>query len=112
MASQPTCWTLVQVRVVPFCPSPSAFILNIPRDSVGTGIWALQFAEKHPDSNVIATDLSLIQPDVGLPNIKFFREDTEKDEWIFDVDFDYIHLRAMCVLKLKLIENLRADQCA
>lgn len=101
---------MVQVRVVLFCPSPSAFILNCPRNPVGTGIWALQFAEKHPGSNVIATDLSLIQPDLGLPNCKFFREDTEKDEWIFDVDFDYIHLRAMCVPRFQLIDNIRADQ--
>lgn len=107
--SRPTCWTLVQVRLALFCPCSKVSILDNPRERPGTGIWALQFAEKHPRSNVIGTDLSLIQPDLGLPNCKFFREDTERDEWIFDVEFDYIHLRAMCVLEPKLVERC-ADQ--
>ena len=29
----------------------------------GTGKWAMDFADMHPDADVIATDLSPIQPD-------------------------------------------------
>lgn len=59
----------------------------------GTGIWAKQFARKHPRSNVIGTDLSLIQPDDNNPpNLTFEREDSE-EAWIFDFSFDYIHWR-------------------
>lgn len=29
----------------------------------GTGIWAIDFADEHPETTVIGTDLSPIQPD-------------------------------------------------
>ncbi|KAJ4388708.1 hypothetical protein N0V93_006167 [Gnomoniopsis smithogilvyi] len=62
----------------------------------GTGIWAKQFAREHPRSNVIGTDLSLIQPDDNNPpNLVFEREDSE-EAWIFGFPFDYIHWRLMC----------------
>lgn len=50
---------------------------------IGTGIgsWAIQFANDNPGSNVIGTDLSLIQPDTHPPNCTFVREDVE-DSWI------------------------------
>lgn len=49
-------------------------------------------AKLYPDSNVIGTDLSLIQPE-GPPNCSFVKEDAELDEWTLPVVFDYIHLR-------------------
>ncbi|KAK8085652.1 hypothetical protein PG997_006923 [Apiospora hydei] len=81
----------------------------------GTGIWAIDFgssprppfwviippalltnrlgtAQAHPQAEVIGTDLSLIQPETGLPNVKFIREDVE-DQWVFPHKFDYIHAR-------------------
>lgn len=67
----------------------------------GTGIWANQFAEKHPEAEVMGIDLSLIQPPVDQipPNCKFFRKDAE-EPWNFGsaselVMFDLIHLRNM-----------------
>ncbi|KAI1849697.1 hypothetical protein JX266_004646 [Neoarthrinium moseri] len=62
----------------------------------GTGIWAIEYARRHPLSKVIGSDLSLIQPDVSaeVPNVSFVREDVE-DEWIHDTSFDFIHLRLM-----------------
>ncbi|KAJ4393126.1 hypothetical protein N0V93_002333 [Gnomoniopsis smithogilvyi] len=61
----------------------------------GTGIWAMQFAREHPKSNVIGTDLSLIQPSHACPpNCTFEREDST-EEWVFDKQFDYIHWRLM-----------------
>lgn len=68
---------------------------NVLDIATGTGIWAIQFAKQHPESNVIGTDLSLIQPPADtLPlNVSFVKEDSEKDEWIFPEPFDYIFLR-------------------
>lgn len=61
--------------------------------ATGTGIWAIQFARKNPQATVIGTDLSLIQPKDVLPNVHFFKEDAENDEWTHDEQFDYIHIR-------------------
>lgn len=65
---------------------------NVLDVATGTGIWAIQMAKMYPDSNVIGTDLSLIQPE-GPPNCSFIKEDAELDEWTLPVVFDYIHLR-------------------
>lgn len=63
--------------------------------ATGTGIWAIQFARRHPASTVVGTDLSLIQPGPGSapPNVSFVKEDTEKDEWVFAQPFDFVYLR-------------------
>lgn len=59
----------------------------------GTGIWAKLFAQRHPNSRVLGTDISIIQPsENNPPNVTFVREDSE-DPWIFDHLFDYIHWR-------------------
>lgn len=56
-------------------------------------------AERYPDSTIIGTDLSAIQPDRGLSNCTFQKDDAEA-EWVFRADgkpdgilFDYVHLR-------------------
>lgn len=54
----------------------------------------MDFAEDHPGSNVMGTDLSLIQPSNFPSNCTFVREDAE-EVWVFDKLFDYIHLRMM-----------------
>ncbi len=43
----------------------------------GTGIWAIDFADEYPDTTVIGTDLSPIQPDVVYVHdaVYFFRHD-------------------------------------
>ncbi|KAK8010894.1 hypothetical protein PG990_009859 [Apiospora arundinis] len=67
------------------------YVLDV---ATGTGIWALDYATENPDSQVIGTDLSLIQPDMEdtVPNCSFVREDSE-DPWTYDHKFDYVHLR-------------------
>ncbi|EEA27742.1 hypothetical protein TMatcc_003960 [Talaromyces marneffei ATCC 18224] len=68
----------------------------------GTGLWAIDFADTRPDTQVIATDLSYIQPTWIPPNLRFEIDDAEA-EWNFnqlssDHDqqkFDYIHIRSM-----------------
>lgn len=85
----------------------------------GTGIWAIEFgrskdapkllhtthfispqrvltlvpqAEENPDSEVLGTDLSPIQPDYVPPNCRFEIDDVD-DDWVYNHKFDYIHAR-------------------
>ncbi|KAK8075353.1 hypothetical protein PG997_010016 [Apiospora hydei] len=61
----------------------------------GTGLWALEFAEENPTSEVIGTDLSMIQPLPWTPNCQFVLENSETDDWLFPHRFDYVHLRGV-----------------
>ncbi|CAG8397560.1 unnamed protein product, partial [Penicillium salamii] len=61
----------------------------------GTGIWALDMAEKFPGSHVIGNDISPIQPGWVAPNVEFIVEDFES-EWLYQKDsFDFIHARLL-----------------
>ena len=60
----------------------------------GTGIWAIEMADKFPDAQVIGNDLSPIQPKWVPPNVHFEVDDMEQ-EWIFHERFDFIHARAL-----------------
>ncbi|KAH8882910.1 S-adenosyl-L-methionine-dependent methyltransferase, partial [Thozetella sp. PMI_491] len=62
----------------------------------GTGIWAIEFAQDHPESDVLGTDLSPIQPEYVPPNCRFEIDDAD-DTWIFQYRFDYIFMRFMCM---------------
>lgn len=53
--------------------SPPRHILDL---ATGIGDWAIDMADEFPDSRVIATDLSPIQP-VNVPsNVRFYVEDS------------------------------------
>ncbi|KAK3946697.1 S-adenosyl-L-methionine-dependent methyltransferase [Pseudoneurospora amorphoporcata] len=59
----------------------------------GTGLWAIDFADKFPDCTVIGTDISPIQPTWVPPNLRFDIDDYTK-EWAYKSNhFDYIHMR-------------------
>ncbi|OAL39817.1 hypothetical protein AYO20_00729 [Fonsecaea nubica] len=60
----------------------------------GTGIWAIGFADQHPESNVLGIDLSPIQPHAVPPNCKFEVDDFEA-RWTFKKKFDFIHGRML-----------------
>ncbi|OAP64727.1 hypothetical protein AYL99_00699 [Fonsecaea erecta] len=60
----------------------------------GTGIWAIQFADNFPMTEVAATDLSPIQPTWIPPNLQFLIDDCEV-EWAFQRQFDFIRLGHM-----------------
>lgn len=106
-------------------PSPGR-ILDI---GTGSGIWAMQMAEQYPESMVIGTDLSPVQPGKyepmaqmsekiemtsqcmlnncsGPSNIQFMIDDVNKPTWSWPNDnyFDYIHSRYM----IGSIENWKA----
>ncbi|KAK2031378.1 S-adenosyl-L-methionine-dependent methyltransferase [Colletotrichum zoysiae] len=60
----------------------------------GTGIWAMDYGEDHPEAEVVGVDLSPIQPEFVPPNVKFEVDDVE-DSWTYTRPFDYIHSRMM-----------------
>ncbi|CAM1503383.1 Fc.00g081590.m01.CDS01 [Cosmosporella sp. VM-42] len=60
----------------------------------GTGLWAIDYGDEHPEAHVIGIDLSPIQPNFVPPNVEFQVDDAEKD-WTFSPRFDYIHSRLM-----------------
>ncbi|KAJ5958896.1 uncharacterized protein N7479_006046 [Penicillium vulpinum] len=61
----------------------------------GTGIWALDIAEKFPGAKVIGNDISAIQPNWVAPNVEFIVEDFES-EWFYKKNsFDFIHARLL-----------------
>ncbi|KAL1994990.1 hypothetical protein VTN49DRAFT_1177 [Thermomyces lanuginosus] len=65
--------------------------------ATGTGIWAIDFADEHPATEVIGCDLSPIQPTLVPPNLKFIVDDIES-EWAYDSNpFDFIHARNLAL---------------
>ncbi|WQF89507.1 Putative S-adenosyl-L-methionine-dependent methyltransferase superfamily [Colletotrichum destructivum] len=60
----------------------------------GTGLWAIDYGDSHPEAEVLGVDLSPIQPQSVPPNVRFEVDDIEED-WLYSQPFDYIHLRFM-----------------
>lgn len=60
----------------------------------GTGSWAIDVADKHPEALVTGTDLSPIQPSWIPPNLKFTIDDFEAP-WNFTQPFDFVHARSI-----------------
>lgn len=61
----------------------------------GTGIWAMEFADEHPASQVIGVDLSPVQPHFVPPNL-VYQVDNIESQWTYGQQvFDYIHVRSM-----------------
>ena len=55
----------------------------------GTGIWAIDFADMHPEASIVGVDLSPIQPKWVPPNCTFEVDDLERP-WLFKEPFDFI----------------------
>ncbi|TAQ87317.1 hypothetical protein B7494_g4361 [Chlorociboria aeruginascens] len=61
----------------------------------GTGIWAMDFADEFPSSEVIGTDLSNVQPRFVPPNCRFELDDAQLP-WTFAPEsFDFVHIRCL-----------------
>ena len=79
---------------------------NVLDLGTGTGIWAIEFAKRHPECRVIGSDISRIQPTNIPENCEFIREDVS-DGWTYNQQFDYIHFRFLCAYIPKLRSVLR-----
>ncbi|RFU76475.1 tam domain-containingmethyltransferase [Trichoderma arundinaceum] len=66
----------------PLKDHPPKRILDI---ATGTGDWAIAMGDQFPDAQVVATDLSPIQPDFVPVNVEFYVEDSD--------EFDYVHTK-------------------
>ncbi|KAK1714230.1 methyltransferase domain-containing protein [Colletotrichum lupini] len=66
---------------------------DLQHQGTGTGIWAIDFADAYPGSEVIGVDLSAIQPDLVPANCSFEIDDLELD-WPWEQPFDYIFNRS------------------
>ncbi|KAI8682056.1 hypothetical protein NCS55_00459900 [Fusarium keratoplasticum] len=73
---------------------PDSKVKRVLDVGTGTGIWAVDFGDEHPEAQVIGVDLSPIQPSFVPPNVEFFVDDIE-EPWSFSQPFDYIHSRMM-----------------
>ncbi|KAF2452688.1 S-adenosyl-L-methionine-dependent methyltransferase [Lineolata rhizophorae] len=61
----------------------------------GTGIWAIDMADKYPAAHVTGVDLSAIQPAFVPPNCTFEIDDVTLP-WTYPADhFDFIHVREL-----------------
>jgi len=76
--------------VAPISPSTKD-VLDI---GTGTGIWAIEFTDEHPNADVLGTDLSPIQPSWIPPNCHFEVDDAE-EIWQFGKQFDLVHGRML-----------------
>ncbi|KAH7110441.1 S-adenosyl-L-methionine-dependent methyltransferase [Dactylonectria macrodidyma] len=71
---------------------------NLPNSNVkrvldlgtGTGIWAIDFGDEHPEAEVKRV---VAEPNVP-PNVQFIIDDIDED-WNYSKPFDYIHSRMM-----------------
>ncbi|GJC85552.1 secondary metabolism regulator LAE1 [Colletotrichum liriopes] len=72
-------------------PTTAKRVLDL---GTGTGIWALDYADAHPEATVFGVDLSPIQPGYVPPNCIFEIDDLEK-EWTWTEPFDFIFARNM-----------------
>ncbi|EFQ91283.1 hypothetical protein PTT_11910 [Pyrenophora teres f. teres 0-1] len=70
--------------------SANARILDL---GTGTGIWAMDMADKYPLANILGVDIAATQPAFVPPNCTFEIDDVEED-WPYRPDhFDFIHGR-------------------
>ncbi|KAJ0331008.1 hypothetical protein COL922a_012090 [Colletotrichum nupharicola] len=61
----------------------------------GSGIWAIDFGDEHPESEVIGVDLSVVQAGLYVPPNVIFQVDDIEEPWTISNGFDYIHSRMM-----------------
>ncbi|KAH8753757.1 S-adenosyl-L-methionine-dependent methyltransferase [Hyaloscypha sp. PMI_1271] len=87
-------WGLTLSGRLLICPAASGKLHRVLDVGTGTGIWAMDFAEEHPEAEVIGVDVSPIQPNFVPPNVQFVIDDIERP-WAYSKPFDLIFSRQM-----------------
>ncbi|KAJ5940187.1 hypothetical protein N7516_000355 [Penicillium verrucosum] len=58
----------------------------------GSGIWPIEMSALFPNTEIIGTDLSPVQPTEVPPNVHFLIDDATEEEWLWNKNyFDFIH---------------------
>ena len=71
-------------------PRSAKRILDV---GTGTGDWAIAVADRFPQAEIIATDITnALQPPSAPPNV-FFELDDAQSKWAYNEPFDFIHIR-------------------
>ncbi|KAG6163867.1 hypothetical protein E4U51_005428 [Claviceps purpurea] len=79
-----------QLFLAPLEPNRIHHVLDV---GTGSGIWAIEFADRFPNASVIGTDISPCQPQWVPPNVRFEIDDATL-EWTWGANqFDFIHIR-------------------
>ncbi|KAK7583027.1 hypothetical protein V3481_012321 [Fusarium oxysporum f. sp. vasinfectum] len=73
---------------------PGSNVERVLDVGTGTGIWAIEFADDHPEAEDLGIDLSPIQPRLVPANLEFQIDDID-EEWNYSAPFTYIHSRMM-----------------
>ncbi|KAH7137874.1 S-adenosyl-L-methionine-dependent methyltransferase [Dactylonectria macrodidyma] len=73
---------------------PDSKIKRVLDLGTGTGIWAIDFGDEHPEAEIVGVDLSPSQPSFVPLNVQFLIDDID-EEWNYSQPFDYIHSRLM-----------------
>ncbi|KAM0425851.1 hypothetical protein ACHAPT_008789 [Fusarium lateritium] len=81
-------WLLTLHGRLGLCPKINGTASRVLDAGTGTGIWAIEYADLHPETEVVGVDLSPIQPSL------FEVDDLEKD-WTWAKPFDLIFARVM-----------------
>ncbi|KAF4918480.1 Secondary metabolism regulator LAE1 [Colletotrichum viniferum] len=63
----------------------------------GTGLWAVEVADKFPSAHVIGVDISPIQNAYGPQNVDWRIDDVEETWSPLYSDLDFVHLRSVSV---------------
>ena len=85
-------WLLLLEGKLHLAPIPDS-VQKILDLGTGTGIWAIDMADRYPTAHVIGVDIAPIQPSWVPPNVVFELDDVE-DDWAFQRDsFDFIYAR-------------------
>lgn len=76
---------------------PNSMPTRILDLGTGTGIWAIDMADKYPEASVFGIDLANIQPERIPSNLRFrIPQDFESPWTLGEGSFDLIHLRTGC----------------
>ncbi|KAK0710521.1 S-adenosyl-L-methionine-dependent methyltransferase [Apiosordaria backusii] len=79
-----------ELYLAPIDPGRISKVLDV---GTGGGLWAIDFADLHPNTEVTGTDISPVQPSWVPPNVRFEIEDATQP-WTFrENSFDFVHMR-------------------
>ncbi|KAK1590730.1 TAM domain methyltransferase [Colletotrichum navitas] len=94
LALQHQIWDVTLNHKLCLCPKNYGRAKNVLDAGTGTGLWAIDYADAHPEAKVTGVDLSSIQPKWIPPNLSWEMDDLEM-EWTWPQRFDFIFARML-----------------